>query len=83
VTQTLAADIKTCSYTATGIIAQEFAGTVLDVIGRTTADETAKATKARCVEYSKLALSQGGRQRAAIEILQIAEDLVATDLCVK
>ena len=53
---------------------------VLDVIGRTVDDGTAKAMKARCVGYAKLAMARGGRQRAATEILQITEDLATADL---
>jgi hypothetical protein len=53
---------------------------VLDVIGRTNDDETAKAMKARCVGYAELAMARGGRQRAAAEILQIAEDLATANL---
>jgi hypothetical protein len=72
-------EVVECSYTDIGIIGQEFANAVLDVIGRTTDDEAAKAMKARCVEYAKLAMARGGRQRAATEIMQIAQDLATAN----
>ena len=60
-------------------MAQEFASTVLDVIGRSATDDAATAMKTRCIEYAAVAVSKGGRQRAAAEILQLAYDLTAGD----
>lgn len=47
------------------------------MIGRSADDKAASAMKARCVEYAKIAMSKGGRQRTAIEITQLAQDLAA------
>jgi hypothetical protein len=58
---------------ADGIIAQEFADAVLQVIGKTPDDEGALEMKERCARYAKIAKAQGGRERVAREIVELAQ----------
>jgi len=61
-----------CSY-GDGIIAQEFADAVVQVIGKTPDTEAALEMKERCARYAKIAKAQGGRQRVARELVELAQ----------
>jgi len=56
-----------------GIIAQEFANAVLRVIGKTPHDKDALEMKERCARYARIAKAQGGRERVAREIIELAQ----------